>query len=177
MKVNVGSKNPNKVLAVEEAFLEFPEIFKPEVSYAEVDSGVSKQPKKMEEIIQGAMERARNAFIDCDISVGIESGLMEVPNTKSGYMEITMCAIYDGKIFHLGGSSAFEYPKSMIDLVFSKDYDINEAAKEIGFTEKSNVGSAEGVVGLLTKGHLNRKDHSKQAVITALIHLLNPEHY
>ncbi|KKT77095.1 MAG: hypothetical protein UW74_C0049G0004 [Candidatus Giovannonibacteria bacterium GW2011_GWC2_44_8] len=92
-------------------------------------------------------------------------------------MDITMCAIFDGKNFHLGGSSAFEYPKSMIDLVFSKDYEIDEAAKEIGFSHDSNIGEREGMIGTLTKGRLDRKGYNKQAVITALIHLLNPEHY
>ncbi len=172
-------KNQKKVDAVKETFLDFSEFFnsKIEVSLTVVDSGVSKQPKTLKQTTEGAMNRARNAFNDCDLSIGLESGLMEVPYTKSGYMDITMCAIYDGKNFHLGGSSVFEYPKSMVDLIFTKDYEVNEAAKEAGFTENSSVGSAEGMVGLLTKGRLNRKDYSKQAVLTALIHLLNPEHY
>lgn len=177
MKVNVGSKNRVKVQAVEEAFLDFPEFSLAEVVSVEVDSGVHKQPKNIDQTVQGAINRARNAFKDCDLSMGLESGLMEVPNTKSGYMDITMCAIYDGKNFHLGGSSAFEYPKSMIDLVFSKDYEIDEAAKEMGISRYSNIGEREGMIGFLTKGKLNRKDYSKQAVTTALIHLLNPEHY
>ena len=118
MKVNVGSKNITKVQAVEEALSDFPEFSSAKVVSLAVDSGVHKQPKNIEQTVQGAMNRARNAFKDCDLSFGLESGLIEVPNTKSGYMDITMCAIYDGKNFHLGGSSAFEYPKSMIDLVF-----------------------------------------------------------
>ena len=177
MKVSVGSKNLTKVQAVEEALSDFPEFSSAKVISIEIGSGVHKQPKNMEQTVQGAINRAKNAFKDCDLSVGLESGLMEVPNTKSGYMDITMCAIFDGKNFHLGGSSAFEYPKSMIDLVFSKDYEIDEAAKEVGFSEDSNIGEREGMIGLLTKGRLDRKGYSKQAVITALIHLLNPEHY
>jgi len=177
MKVNVGTKNQNKVLAVKETLLDFPEFSEAEVIAIEVDSGVSKQPKSMEQTTKGAMNRAKNAFKNCDISIGLESGLMEFPNTKSGYMDVTMCAIYDGKKFHLGGSSLFEYPKSIVDLIFSKDYEVDEAAKESGFTESSCVGKEQGMIGLLTKGKLNRKDYSKQAVLTALIHLLNPEHY
>lgn len=177
MKVNVGSKNTIKVQAVQESFLDFPNFSDAEVVSIQVDSGVSKQPKNIEQTVQGAINRAKNAFSNCDLSVGLESGLMEVPNTKSGYMDITMCAIYDGKKFHLGGSSAFEYPKSMIDLVFSKDYEIDEAAKEIGFSHDTSIGEREGMIGALTKGKLNRKNYSKQAVMTALIHLLNPEHY
>ncbi len=177
MKVNIGSKNITKVEAVEEALRDFSEFVSAEVVSVDVDSGVHKQPKSMEQTIQGAMNRARNAFNDCDLSFGLESGLIVVPNTKSGYMDITMCAIYDGKNFHLGASSAFEYPKSIIDLVLNKDYDISEAAKVLGFSHDEKLGQREGMVGLLTKGKLDRKGYSKQAVITALIHLLNPEHY
>ena len=179
MKVNVGTKNQNKVNAVRETLLSFQEFFNSniDVCLIDVDSGVSKQPKNMEQTTQGAINRAKNAFHNCDISIGLESGLIEFPHTKSGYMDVTMCAIYDGKNFHLGGSSLFEYPKSVVDLIFAKDYEVDEAAKEAGFTENSSVGKAEGMVGLLTKGRLNRKDYSKQAVLTALIHLLNPEHY
>lgn len=177
MKVNIGSKNPTKVEAVKEALKEFTQFADAEVVGMQVDSGVHKQPKNMEQTVQGAMNRAKNAFKDCVLSMGLESGLIEVPNTKSGYMDITMCAIYDGKNFHLGASSAFEYPKSMIDLVFNKDYEIEEAAKEAGFSHDSNIGDREGMIGVLTKGRLNRQGYSKQSVITALIHLLNPEHY
>ncbi len=177
MKVNVGSKNITKIQGVRDALADFPEFAGAEVVSVEVPSGVHKQPKSMAETVQGAMNRAEKAFKECDYSVGLESGLIEVPHTKSGYMDITMCAIYDGKNFHLGGSSAFEYPKAMIDLVFSKDYEIDEAAKETGFSHDENIGEREGMVGFLTKGRLNRTGYSKQAVITALIHLLNPKHY
>ena len=177
MKVNVGSKNPQKVEAVREVFLDFPEYSNAEVFGMVVDTGVHKQPKSIEEVVSGAMNRARESFKGCDLSVGLESGLMKVPNTKSGYMEITMCAIYDGKTFHIGGSSSFEYPKAMIDLVFSKGYEIDQAAKEAGFTEEEDIGINQGVIGHISRGRLNRKGHAKQAVLTALVHLLNPEHY
>jgi inosine/xanthosine triphosphatase len=177
MKVIVGSKNPPKIKGVKEALKEFPQFMGAKVIGIQVDTGVHKQPKNIQQTVQGAINRARNAYKDCDLSIGLESGLMEVPNTKSGYMDITMCAIYDGKNFHLGGSSVFEYPKSMIDLVFSKNYEIDEAAKEAGFSHDESIGDKEGMIGVLTKGYLNRTEYSKQSVITALIHLLNPEHY
>jgi len=177
MKVNVGSKNTIKVQAVHDALAGFSDFSSAEIISVEVDSGVHKQPKNIEQTVQGAMNRAKNAFYDCDLSVGLESGLMEVPHTKSGYMDITMCAIYDGANFHLGGSSAFEYPKSMIDLVFNKDYEIDEAAKESGISDDPRIGKSEGMIGLLTKGRLTRKQYTEQAIVTALIHLLNPEYY
>lgn len=177
MKVIIGSTNPIKIESVKEAFREFSQFKNADVFSAKVDTGVHKQPKNIEQTIQGAMNRAKNAFNGCDLSLGLESGLIQVPNTKSGFMDVTMCAIYDGKNFHLGGSSIFEYPKSMIDLVLEKDIDISEAAKEVGFSHDNDLGKREGMIGILTKGYLDRKGYSKQAVITALIHLLNPEHY
>jgi len=152
MKINVGSKNQNKVQAVREIFLDFPNFKKVEVFSIDVNSEVSKQPKNIKQTVQGAMNRAKNSFNkNCDFSVGLESGLMKVPNTKSGYMDITMCAIYDGKKFHLGGSSAFEYPKEMIDLIFAKDYEVDEAAKEMGVTQSPKLGKEEGMVDYLLK--------------------------
>ncbi len=177
MKITVGSKNQKKIDAVTEALKEYPDFAGAEVIGLEVDSGVSKQPKTLEQTVAGAMNRAKNAFSGCDYSIGLESGLFAVPHTKSGYMDITMCAIYDGKNYHLGGSSTFEYPKKIIDLVFSKDYEIDEAAKESGITDNPRIGRSEGLIGILTKGYLDRMGYTKQAVITALIHLHNPEHY
>ena len=177
MKINVGSKNEQKVEAVREALQEYKDFENTEVFSLDVDSKVSNQPKTLEEIITGAMNRARNSFTNCDYSIGLESGIFPVPHTKSGYMDICMCAIYDGERYYLGSSPAFEHPKGVIDLVFSKNYEIDEAAKEFGITDNPRVGRSEGVIGILTKGILNRKGFSKQAVIMALIHLINKSYY
>jgi len=177
MKIIVGSKNPNKVEAVREAFGSFKEFRDIEIVSLSADSGVGEQPKTMEDTVNGAMNRARNAFIDCDLSVGIESGIFKVPNTKSGYMDSTICALFDGKNYHLGGSPTFEYPKSMVDLVLNEGHDISQAAKKIGLTNNSDVGDAEGIIGILSNGVLDRKSYTKPAVITAIIHLLHPDHY
>jgi inosine/xanthosine triphosphatase len=177
MKINVGTRNQRKVEAVISALKEYPEFANAEVTGIDVSSEVSDQPSSLDETTKGAINRSKNAFNDCDYAIGLESGLFEVPYTKSGYMDVCMCSIYDGKTFHLGGSSIFEYPKKMVDLVFSKKFEIDQAAKEAGFTESDSIGKAQGMIGLLTKGVIDRKEYSKQAVITALIHLLNPEHY
>lgn len=77
----------------------------------EVSSSVSNQPKSLDETVRGAMNRALGSFVDCSYSFGIESGLMAVPNTKSGFMDVCVCAIYDGTEYHIGLSSAWEAPK------------------------------------------------------------------
>ncbi len=176
-KINVGSKNPQKVEAVREVLNEYTDFKDSIVIGIEASSDVSDQPKSMDETIQGAMNRAKNCFSDCNYSVGLESGLMKVPNTKTGYMDVTCCVIFDGKEFHLGLSSAFEYPINVTKSVFDEGIDINQAFFKNGLTKNEKLGSAEGAIGYLTKGRIKRKDYTKQAIYMAMIHLENAELY
>jgi inosine/xanthosine triphosphatase len=177
MIINVGSKNPVKVDAVKEVVADYDLFRDTEVIGIEVASEVSDQPISLHETIQGAKARAKNAFHGCEYSFGIESGLITIPDTKTGYMDVTVCAIYDGKQFHLGLSSAFEYPINLTKRVIKDGLEISDAAKELQFTDNPQVGRAEGMIGILTHGRLNRKPYTQQAIITALIHLENPDLY
>lgn len=173
MKINVGSQNDVKVSAVREVIRDYDFLLNAEVSGLEVSSEISEQPKSLDETIRGAMNRARNAFQSCDYSFGLEDGLMNVPNTKTDYMNVCACAIYDGQNYHIGLSSAHEYPHDVTKLVFDEGLDINQAFKKTGLTENLKVGSAEGAIGILTHGRLLRKEYTKQAITTALIHVEN----
>jgi len=137
----------------------------------EVSSEVNDQPKSLDETVKGAMSRAKNVFSDCDYGFGIESGLMAVPSTKTGHMDVCVCAIFDGKEYHLGLSSAWEAPKEVADYILNEGMDMNEAAYKAGLTRDLNVGSAEGLIGIVTKGRLTRKEYTKEAIRSALIHL------
>ena len=98
MKIIVGSKNKAKVGAVDEIVREYPHLAHAEVIGCEVSSEISAQPMSLEEIIRGAKNRARNSFSigeNCDYGIGLESGLMDVPYTKTGHMNVCACAIYD----------------------------------------------------------------------------------
>jgi len=177
MKINVGSKNNVKIEAVREMLQEY-EMFKnAEVNGVKALSDVSEQPKSLEETILGAQNRAKNVFSDCDYSFGIESGITKVPETKTGYMDVTACAIYDGKQFHLGLSSAFEYPKIITKYILEKDINASQAFFEAGLHQDEKIGSKSGAIGYLTRDRLTRKDYTKQAIRTALIHLENKELY
>lgn len=171
MNIIVGSKNNVKVDAVREMIANYPHLKDAEVLSFETVSGVSNQPKSLEETVQGAINRAKSVFTDCDYSFGIESGLMAVPKTKTGYMDVCVCAIYDGKECHLGLSSAWEVPREVTRYMMEDGLDMNDAALKAGLTENANVGAAEGLVGIVTKGRLNRKEYTKEAIRTALIHL------
>lgn len=177
MKINIGSKNKAKIEAVTETLKDYDEFKEAETIPMTVDSGVSSQPTSLEETIDGAIKRAKNCFDDCDYSVGLESGLMKVPETKTGFMDVTACAIYDGQTFHLGLSSAFEYPIKITEYVLKNNVELSDAYKQLGFTQKEKIGEEEGIIGVLTKGRLVRKEYTKQALVTALIHLENKELY
>ncbi len=177
MKINVGSKNDVKVQAVRESIRDYKFLSSAAVSGIDVRSEISEQPKTLEETIRGARNRARNAFQNCDYSFGLEDGLMQVPTAETGYMNICACVIYDSRNYHLGLSSAFEYPPEVTRLVFEEELDINQAFHRICLTKNPKVGSTEGAIGILTHGRLPRKEYTKQAIVTALIHLENSGGY
>ncbi len=172
MKINIGSKNKAKITAVAEIVREYPHLKQAEINGIEVDSGVSAQPKSLDETIRGAMQRAKGAFTECDYGIGLESGLMQVPYSKGGYMDVCACAIYDGKEYHLGLSSAWEFPDvSVTKLMIDDGLDMSQAINKAGLTKDQNIGSEAGAIGILTKGRVDRKEYTKQALRMALIHL------
>ena len=177
MKFNIGSKNKQKVDALKEILKEYPDFLNAEVLPKDASSNVSDQPKSLDETIQGAMNRAKNSFDDCEYGVGLESGLMKVPETKTGYMDTTVCAIFDGKIFHLGLSSCFEYPPKVLEYMLKNNENASNTFRQLGFTDKEYIGHQEGIIGVLTKNRLDRKEYTKQAIRTALIHLENKDLY
>jgi inosine/xanthosine triphosphatase len=172
MNIRVGSTNKVKVEAVRELLQEYSHLKHASVEGFKADSDVSDQPKTLDETIQGAMNRARHSFNGCDYSIGLESGLMVVPHTKSGYLDVCVCAIYDGNEFHLGLSSAWEFPdKKVMEIIINEGLDMSQAINKAGMTNNPNIGSEAGAIGLLTKGKVDRKEYTKQALRMALIHL------
>lgn len=171
MKIGIGSANKVKVDALREILQDYPHLKEAEILSVEILSGVSDQPKSLDETIKGAMNRALGASKDCNYGFGIESGLMSVPNTKSGFMDVCVCAIYDSVEYHIGLSSAWEAPKKVMEHMLEGGLDMNQAALKAGLTDNPKIGAAEGLVGLMTKGRLDRKAYTKEAIRTALIHL------
>jgi inosine/xanthosine triphosphatase len=177
MKIAVGSTNQVKVNAVKELAPQYDHLANAEVLSVSVPSNVSEQPKSIGETVQGAMNRAKAAREGCDLGFGIESGLIEVPHTKTGMMDVCVCVIFDGEEYHIGLSSAFECPPKVMELVHGEGLDLNQAFHKAGMTDNPKVGSAEGAIGLLTKGRVTRKDYTKQAILMAMIHLENAKFY
>lgn len=176
MKITLGSTNAVKREALEETIKAYDFLADAVIETKSVKSNVSEQPKTLEETITGSANRAKAAYADCDYSIGIESGFMEAPHTKTGYMELTICAVYDGNKTALGFSPAFECPPAVMQSILAGQ-DLDQACVDAGLTTNSRVGKAEGAIGILTKGKLTRKDYTKQAIMMALIQLENPSLY
>jgi len=176
MKINIGTKNEIKIGALRETIVDYDFLKNAAVEGIETGSGVSDQPKNLEETIRGAQNRARSVFLGCDLSAGIEDGLMEVSGSRTGFMNVTVCAFYDGKQYYLGISAAFEYPPRAVELV-KNGLDINQAFYEMKLTDDPRIGSSQGAIGILTKGRWCRKDTVKQTIIAALIQLDNKNLY
>lgn len=177
MKIGVGSKNRTKVDAVAEVLKDYPMFDGAEVRGMDIQIEEFGHPKNLEETVAGAVDRAKQAYIGNEYGFGIEAGLMDVPQTKSGYMDVAVCAIFDGKQIYLGLSPACEWPRKVIDGILNKGLDGSQAMKAAGLTFHEKAGEQNGFVGLFTKNRIDRKGYNKLAVMMALMHLENPEHY
>ena len=173
MKVVVGSKNPVKINATGNILRK---IYKNvEVTSKDVDSGVSDQPFGLDETIKGAVNRAKNAYSDeADLSVGIESGLMEIPGSITGYIDLQWCAIFDGDIVTIGVSSGFEYPPKVIKKVLN-GVEVGDVMDKI--TGVEDLGQKKGAVSYLSHDMLDRTQNTEQCVLTAMIPRMNHDIY
>jgi inosine/xanthosine triphosphatase len=172
MKIAVGSKNPAKVMAVQETIAEYPHLAAAEIVSIATRSGVADQPLSLKESIEGAVNRAKAVKGDADFGIGIESGLMEVPYTKGGFMDVCAVAVYDGAEFHIGLSSAWEFPNpETTRMIVEGGLNMSEAINAMGLTNDPKIGEAQGAIGILTKGRVDRKEYTKQALKMALIHI------
>jgi inosine/xanthosine triphosphatase len=168
MKIIVGSTNPVKVGAVEEAFNKyFPDC---SVIGHESKSGVSEQPRSEEETINGAINRAKNSIAGNDYGVGVEGGVCVINNKM---FDCAWVAIIDktGKI-GLSGGLYFELPPKVAKKI--------EEGGELGpimneMTGEENVKQKMGAIGIFSKGQLDRKQAYVQIVLSAMVKFVSPE--
>jgi inosine/xanthosine triphosphatase len=180
MFIAVGSTNRIKVDAVKEKLKEYPTLSHLDVISYDVSSEISEQPMSLEEIIKGAKNRAKNAYIQanpCLASFGIESGLFQAPGSSTGYLEACICSVFDGQDHHIGLSCGFEVPPDILKWVLEDKKDLSQACFHSGITQNEKLGSSEGLIGILTKGRIDRKEYTKQCIATALIKLENAHLY
>ncbi len=182
--VCVGSLNPTKYNAVKSAFGKYFDKFK--IFTIKAESKVPNQPIGLDQILEGAINRARCALTylitekkrNNEIyGVGIEAGLIDVPQAKTQFLDLQFCAILNERNeISLGSGVGFEYPKTVIDQVLS---DRNREVGEIigKLAHNLNIKNETGAISFLSKGVINRTDILTQAVICALIPIVNKELY
>lgn len=177
MKIAVGSTNKTKVDAVEQGIASSVLFKDAEVVSVKVVVEEFGHPIGADAVVQGAIDRAKQAQAGSDYGVGIEGGLIAIPHTKTGYFEVAICAIYDGKNICLGMSPGIEWPVRAAELILAGTHDGSQAIREIGLTKEEKLGGTIGAVGLLTGGKLDRTEYNRLAFITALAQLETADHY
>lgn len=169
--VAVGSGNPNKLDSVRRAFGCFPGFKGASFISMKSPSGVSDQPVGYEAILKGADNRAKGACDGHHYGVGLESGLVPVSGTATGYMNLTACVIFDGAHFYRGVGPAFELPSSVCRMVVEEGCELDEAVCRAGLSENERIGYAQGLIGILSDGAVTRTDYMVPAVTMALVAL------
>lgn len=177
MIINIGSRNPSKIAAVKEALKLYLDFKKSKFVVVEVKSIISDQPITLHETIKGARYRAKKSFKNCEYSIGIESGIMKIPYSNTGYMDYTVSVIYDGKNYFMGISPAFEFPKVVINDILKKKTDSSTSFYNNKLTNHKYVGYSNGIIGILTKNRKTRTDYTKDAIIMAMIQVENKKLY
>lgn len=163
--VAVASKNPNKLRAVESAYRTFG--IRARVVSVDKPSGLPQQPIGLGEVVRGAVERAKHAVSaapGAEHGVGIEAGAVEA---EGFYLDVTVAAIADGSgLVTIGVGPGFEVPVVFLADVL-KGAELGRLAES--FFGRPAVGYREGLVGVLSKGRIERRDLNALAVAMALL--------
>jgi len=165
MRVSVGSGNPVKIAAVEDALADVPGIA---VESVDVDSGVAEQPRGRAETIAGAETRAERALAagayELGVGVGVEGGVTEIESRPGLYL-IMWAAATDGERTGRGAGPTIRLPESLADPV-REGRELGPVVDEVLGTE--NVGEGRGAAGILSGDAIDRRSSLAHAVAAAL---------
>lgn len=174
-KVIVGSQNPVKLRATEEAFSEmFPHEEFTFIAHS-APSGVREQPLGDTETLQGATNRARackEEYSDGDYFVGLEGG---IGDWEDNFWSFAWMHIEDAKGSSGNGKTGSLMLPPRMSTLIREGKEMSIAADSV-FQENGSKHKG-GTVGLLTDAVVVRKDFYKMALIFALIPFLHPELY
>jgi inosine/xanthosine triphosphatase len=148
MKIIIGSKNPAKIQAVQNAFLN-DYLF----DMVDVPSGVSAQPFSDDETIRGAINRAENALQigNGQIAIGLEGGVHE---TAFGLMLCNWGALkLKGQPPFIAGGARILLPED-IALRIRNGEELGPVMDD--YANKQNIRNKEGAIGFFTNGKINR---------------------
>jgi len=110
------------------------------------------------------------------LAIGIESGLY-TSGVDARMYDVCVCSAFDGTSFNQGLSCAFEIPQPILRYVTEEGMDLAQACNAAGVTSNPQLGEAEGLIGILSKGRVTRLDYTKQAISMALLYFENKDLY
>jgi inosine/xanthosine triphosphatase len=166
INVIVASKNPVKIQATTQGCRTFFPDLDWTVTGVSVPSGVSDQPMSDQETLQGALNRANTAmeqYPDATLWVGVEGGCA----IEHERMWVFAWVVIRSKTkIEQAKTSAFCLPHNIAQLV--EDGEELGIATDIAFG-KHNTKHSQGVVGMLSNGHIDRTEYYIQPMILALM--------
>jgi len=172
MRIGVGSGNPVKRRAVEQALGSVrddalsADLEATTVESVPVPSGVSEQPTGHAETIAGAENRADavHAADEYDLAVGIEGGVARFDGADGRFL-VMWAAVSDGSCVGRGAGPSLELPAPVAARI--------EDGEELGpvmddVLGTTGIATRGGAVGALTSGRVDRADALSTAVAGAL---------
>jgi inosine/xanthosine triphosphatase len=174
MLIAVGTSNMVKVQAVKEAF----DHFYNDVRVMNVAiSNLTPQPIALSGTVNGAVKRARTALEkinDTEFGVGIEAGLMEIPDIKT-YLNVQFAAIIDrNERITVGSSAGFQLPNEVTKMVLIERIEVDRAVEFLYGIK--DIGEKKGIIDLMTKGAVSRKELITNALIMAIAPRISEKH-
>ena len=165
MIVAAGTTNPAKLEGIRSAFSKyFPEL---EIKAMDASSVAQAQPLGLEQIVKGAVARAKYAMTKTlsDFGVGVEAGIFKIGDV---YFDHQQAAIVDrtGRV-SLGHSAGFMLPSGPVEKMIRNGDELEDFAVE--FSGVPQIGDKGGLIRHLTKGAMTRTDLTEQCVTTALV--------
>lgn len=119
-------------------------------------------------ILSQARNRAAQKNMGAYMACGLVSLVTAVPTAILVSSAQTVERVY---------STGFEIPLKLLELILEKKMDLSQACLHSGISSNVKIGSTEGLIGILTKGRVDRKEYSKQCVMAAVLQLQNSDWY
>ena len=169
MLLAAGTKNPAKLSGIRAAFSRYFPSFRLE---AVDSSGVARpQPVGLDQIVSGAIARAKHAIslVDADFGIGVEAGIFRV---GAVYFDQQQAALTDrGGRVSLGHSAGYTLPSKPMEELIGEEGELEDYAAELSGVPQ--IGDKGGLVHYLSGGKVTRSDLTDQCVTMALIPWLN----
>lgn len=108
----------------------------------------------------------------CSYGVGLESGMYPEKEIETGYLNVSVCAIYNGEEYAIGLGPAFETPE-----IVAKRALLGEEHGHMQDVFGKNAKGRDGMIYRLSNERLHRCDIEENGVMMALLKIVNQELY